>query len=341
MIGHPGILAGGILTALVTLLHASAPAAAAEDERTMLLKYTARCALGEGQFLESAVRGPGHRLGRRFPGALGLAPEWLQGTCGPDCQEKVSACLIALTNRTGKHVALSLLSGSPALGAAFRANADDAEFPHQEGAFFGNVFSGQAFTCRGRDADEAPEVKRFCAVAPQTCGGLADYRDAGRCEDVCQEECRTLPDGSERCAASVCQDPDGHLWRYPLTTYLRSRIEAGNADRVRGAKRHDGELDSLDRGDSARFDLVDFGRRARSRSTLVLRIAGRHGGGRIEVWLDGKRRLGAVQVRDTATGVPEEQAAPLVTRGITGRHTLLLKVAAGRDIGRLSTIELR
>jgi hypothetical protein len=340
-----GPLLAIVLVAVAADLGAAAaaterPASAAQldEERWMLLKYTARCALAEGQFLESAEAN-GARA-RRFPGSLGLAPEWRDGTCGSDCQEKVSACLVALTNRTGKHVELSLLSGSPSLGVAFRPSAADASFPHQEGAFFGNVFSGQAFTCRGRDAAKAPQVKRFCAVVPESCSGLAAYRDAGRCQDVCHQECRTLPDGSERCAATVCRDPDGHVWRYPITAYLRNRIEAGNADSISGSKRKNQELDSLDRGDSARFELVDFGRRPRSVSTLALQITGRHGGGRVEAWLDGKRRLGTLAVRDTA-GIAEEQRAPLATKGITGRHSLILKVVAGRDIGRLSTVELR
>ena len=234
MIRRTGIVAGSVLVAVVALVQVAAPRGGrCRRHRAMLLKYTARCALAEGQFLESSdLRGS-----RRLPGALGLAPEWLQGICGPDCQEKVSACLIALTNRTGKHVALSMLSGSPGLGAAFRASRDDIEFPHQEGAFFGNLFAGQGFSCRGRDAAKGSEVKRFCAVAPETCSGLAEYRDAGRCEDACEQECRTLPDGTERCAATSCRDPDGHLWRFPITTYLRNRIEAGN--RTASAARSD------------------------------------------------------------------------------------------------------
>jgi hypothetical protein len=31
----------------------------------------------------------------------------------------------------------------------------------------------------------------------------------------------------------------------------------------------------------------------------------------------------------------------LATAGITGRHALVLKIVAGRDIGRLSTVEVR
>ena len=145
-------MAGSVLTTVVAIMRVAAPAAAADEERAMLLKYTARCALAEGQFLEAAEFHPA----RRFPGALGLAPEWLQGTCGPACQEKVSSCLIALTNRTGRHVALSLLSGAPGLGAAFRASDDDVAFPHQEGAFFGNVFSGRPSPAGGATRRRRP-----------------------------------------------------------------------------------------------------------------------------------------------------------------------------------------
>jgi hypothetical protein len=305
----------------------------------MLLKYTARCALAEGQFLEWDG-GSNAGAGLRFPGAIGLAPEWRDGICGAACQEKVSACLIALTNRTGKHVELSLLAAGESFGESLRPGPEDLGYPHQEGAFFGNVFSGQAFACRGDAAGKALQVKRFCAVAPETCSGVAEFRDAGRCEDVCEKECRQLPDGSQRCAATSCRYPEGRVWRYPITTYLRNRIEAGNADVVHGSARRDGELDSLDRGDSARFALVDFGRGLRSVSELALRIAGRGRGGRIEAWLDGKRRLGVLDVRDTA-GTVEEQVAPLAAAGITGRHALVLKVVSGRDIGRLASVEVR
>lgn len=331
------VLANGGAAAAAPRGRVSSADADAAAERRMLLKYLARCALAEGQFLESAE--PGNPP-RRFPGGLGLAPEWRDGVCGAECQEKVSSCLIALTNRTGKHVQVSLLSGAPSLGAAFQPSAADEPFPHQEGAFFGNLFSGEAFACRGDAAGKAPQVARFCAVAPETCSGLAAYRDAGRCEDACEHICRTLPDGTERCAAAACRDPDGRVWRHPITTYVRNRIEAGNADRVSGARRREEALDGLDRGAVARFALVDFGRRPRSVSTIALRIAARHGGGRIEAWLDGRRRLGTLVVRNTA-GVEQEQRAPLGTRGITGRHAIVLKVVAGRDIGRLSTIELR
>jgi hypothetical protein len=303
----------------------------------MLLKYTARCALPASQALEATD--PDSGKPRRFPGSLGLAPEWLKGTCGADCQEKVSACLGALSNRTGQHVKLSLLSAAPALDQAFRPSDSDLAFPHQEGAFFGNVFSGEVYACSGRDADKAAQVKRFCAISPESCNGMMALRSAGRCEDVCEMTCTELSDGTRRCAAASCRDPGGRVWPYPITVYLRNKIEAGNADDVRNLVRHEEGLEGLGRGGVARFDLVDFGARGGSVSQLGIEIAARSRG-RLEVWLDGTRRLGAFDVAP-GDGVERQQTVPIRADGISGRHSVLVKVVSGNNIGRLSTVELR
>jgi len=310
---------------------------ARDDLKAMLLKYTARCALPASQALESTDPATGKLI--RFPGALGLAPEWLKGTCGPDCQEKVSACLGALSNRTGQHVKLSLLSAAPALDEGFRPSDSDVAFPHQEGAFFGNVFSGEVYACSGRDADKAPQVKRFCAVSPDSCNGLMALRSAGRCEDVCDMTCTQLSDGTRRCAAASCRDPGGRVWPYPITVYLRNKIEAGNADDVRNLLRHDEGLEGLDRGGVARFDLVDFGARGRSMSQVGIDIAARNRG-RLEVWLDGTRRLAAFDVAPS-NGIERQQTVPIHGDGIAGTHSVVVKVVSGKNIGRLSTVELR
>jgi hypothetical protein len=200
---------------------ATRPAASQETLKAMLLKYTARCALKPSQSLEATDPKTGARL--VFPGSLGLAPEWLDGTCGTDCQEKVSSCLLGLTNRTGRHVELSMASAAASLADRFQPSDDDIAFPNQEGAFFGNIFSGHGYACTGHDANKAPRVQRFCAVNPESCSGLVPLRSAGRCEDVCQLACRELSDGSRRCAASNCRDPEGRVWRHPLTIYLRDK----------------------------------------------------------------------------------------------------------------------
>jgi hypothetical protein len=321
----------------------SRQALAGNTERTalqaMLLRYAARCALREDQ----EVDGPPSSSGQpqRFRGALGIAPEWQQGTCDLVCQQKVSSCLIALTNRTGKHVMLSLLSASPQMSDKLRPDQHDIGFPHQEGAFYGNVFSGEAFACRGRDVQKGAQVKRFCAREPASCSGIAQFADAGRCDEVCQMTCVGLSDGTERCAAASCRDPQGRLWPYPVTAYLRNKIEAGNADAIDGARPGDDQSVEgfADRG-SARYQQVDFGDAPGGVRTFAAALTARAPGGRIELWLEGGPRLGVLDVKPTG-GAEREQMVAIDARAVSGPHTVVLKFSHARAIGRLSTIELR
>jgi hypothetical protein len=344
-VGSAGSIAGGEGAAR-RLRHQSVAnglrARSPRDElKAMLVKYTARCALAADQFLEATEPDSGGKV--RFPGAMGLAPEWLNGTCDTSCQEKVSACLLSLSNRTGRHVQLSLLSAAPSMNEALRPNDGDAGFPHQEGVFFGNVFGNvfgeQGFACTGTGASKAAQVKRFCAADPESCAGLVPMRSAGRCEDVCEMACTALSDGSRRCAAVSCRDPEGRVWNQPLTVYLRNKIEAANADDVTGLQRHDDGLDKLDRGDSARFERIDFGTAGTTKATLSLEVAVRHAG-RLEAWVDGERRLATFEVAPSR-GDARVETASIQVQGLTGVHSVVLKVVAGRDIGRLSTLELR
>ena len=70
-----------------------------------------------------------------FPGSLGLAPQWKNGACDTNCQEIISACMMAHVNTTGRHINLYL--DSPVALGLGRQNA----YPMQEGAFFGNIFA--------------------------------------------------------------------------------------------------------------------------------------------------------------------------------------------------------
>src|SRR6185369_10483303 len=256
--------------------------------QAMIWKYVALCALRADQQLPPPPGTDDARAVAAAPaaaprGLMGLAPEWLSGTCGADCREKVSACLLSLTNRSGRHVLVSLLSGAPGMGEHLVASDDDRDFPYEEGAFFGDVFSGKAFACRGRDVRKAPQVKRFCALQPASCRGLFPFTDAGACEDVCETRCQRLGDGTQRCAATTCRDPDGHAWRFPITAYLRNRIEADNADQ-RAA------------GEVVTYRAVDFGDRATARRTFSARLVDARASGRIEVFLTSGRRLGMLAV---------------------------------------------
>jgi hypothetical protein len=306
--------------------------------QAMLLKYAARCALRADQSLAAPPDASGHV--DQLPGALGLAPEWRDGSCDRSCQEKVSSCLIALINRTGKHVQLSLLSTAPSL-PALSPGESDRGFPHQEGAFFGNVFTGEAYACRGRDVEKAAQVKRFCALEPASCTGLAEFTDAGRCEDACEMRCTHLSDGTERCAATSCKDPQGRRWSSPITTYLRNRIEAGNADQLDGTRAaKDEAFEPSAKLGAARFERVDFGRAGSDVHTFAARLFAHRAGARIEVWLEDGKRLGVLDVKRTGE-TEQEQSVAIDARGISGTHGVVLKLFDATKIGRVSTIEFR
>jgi hypothetical protein len=302
-------------------------------DRAMLWKYVARCALAQGQSVTESD-GPG------FEGLLGLAPEWRDGVCDRGCQEKVSACLFALTNPTGKHVEVSLLGEDASLPREMRPSDADLPYRYQEGAFFGNVFSGEAFVCRGRDAAKGAQVKRWCALEPSLCSGLAEFVDAGPCDAACDMTCSRLSDGTERCAAVRCRDPRGRQWTRPITTYLRSRLEAGNADEVVRATVRDQSLERLQDGASATFKHVDFGRRRGAKREVVASLRAPRGGGRIEVWLGSQRRLAVLSVPATGDEA-RDVATALAADGVAGPHDLVLRFE-GLDPGTmLSTLALR
>jgi hypothetical protein len=308
--------------------------------RAMIWKYVALCALRADQQLPPSPERD--TAGAPSPrGLMGLAPEWLGGTCGAECREKVSACLLSLTNRGGRHVLVSLLSGAAGMSDRLVASDDDREFPYQEGAFFGDVFSGKAFACRGRDARKASQVKRFCALEPASCRGLFPFTDAGACEDVCETSCQRVGDGTERCPATVCRDPDGRAWRFPITAYLRNRIEADNAD-----ERSDGPPGRApapavaSAGDVATYRRVDFGPRPVAHHRFTARMADGGAAGRIQVFLASGRRLGVLAV-PAAASAEQELSTQLATAGLSGPQDLTLRLSPGLRVAQLSTIELR
>jgi hypothetical protein len=225
--------------------------------------------------------------------------------------------------------------------SALKPAETDLAFPHQEGVFFGNVFAGEAYACRGRAAAKGAQVKRFCALEPASCTGLAEFADAGRCEDVCEMSCTSLSDGSQRCAASACKDPQGHRWEFPITTYLRNQIEAGNADALDGTRADQEQgFEPLSRLAAARYEQVDFGPIGGGVKIFTARLAARRPGARIEVWLDGRKRLGVLAVKPTGA-TEQDQSALLDAGGVSGRHAVLLKLVDATGIARLSTIEFR
>ena len=324
MLGIAAAFAGTTLAKAGTVDHA-APDGPTDlrltPQQAMLWKYTARCALRADQELEAPVGSTGDKL--KFKGFLGLAPEWREGKCDGACQEKVSSCLAALTNQTGDHVQISMLSAAASL-PTMSANDNDIAYPFQEGAFFGNVFSGEAYVCRGRDAEKGEQLKRFCAVAPGLCSGLANFSGAGSCEESCQMSCTRLSDGTSRCAAVSCRDPKGRVWNHPITTYLRNRIEAGNADALTGALSQDSGLERVQDGAQATYRHVDFGRAARDdRHGHRERLCAR--GRWPDRGLAGRAATAGRPLRQSTGGVARDLTAPLDARDLSGKHDVVLK----------------
>ena len=302
---------------------------ALDPTKAMMWKYVAACALRPDQ----ALSNPKDPKDGPFPGRLGLAPEWLESTCDEACRQKVSACLLALTNRTGKHVQVSLLSASPRMSAALRPSASDRAFPFQEGAFFGDVFRGPGYVCHGRDAGKGPQVKRFCAAEPASCDGLFAFKDVGACQDACTLTCSRLPDGTERCPAAQCRSPDGKTWDFPLTPYLRNAIEAGNADQLTGGTSDDQQALVVSAPATAVYQNIDLGPAA---ARHVLIVTGTTKAPlTIEVTADGKR-LGA----GTLQPKKPETRLTLNTAGLTGPHAIALHLKATAP-ATLATVEFR
>jgi hypothetical protein len=95
------------------------------------VEYLVECALPAGAVITKQV---GADL-LEFEGAIGLAPEWADDACDEDCQEWVSACLLARTNVSGLTVSIWMRADHPAIG-----EGSSLLYPTYEASFFGNLF---------------------------------------------------------------------------------------------------------------------------------------------------------------------------------------------------------
>jgi hypothetical protein len=132
----------------------------ADDDARVLFQYVYECAAPADRSLTIAVGG----ADVTFAGSIGLAPEWLTGACGTECEQWISGCVIARINGLGVTVPLSLRGEHPALDTT----AEEREtFRFHELAAFGNIF----------DYDPAtgyPRVLGVCQL-PGVTGQLASY----------------------------------------------------------------------------------------------------------------------------------------------------------------------
>jgi hypothetical protein len=161
----------------------------------MLLRYAVACAFDPTQsFAFSWTDSYGVRHDETYRGYLAVSPAWATQPLGREGQQKVSACLGALTNYYGVSVMVSLrsleeplktLTGSPEL----------TQYSFIEGAFFGNLFEAtpRLYACyNDANIDHSRAALRDCAVGhvSTTDGSLENcglIQRLGSCSRHCQK----------------------------------------------------------------------------------------------------------------------------------------------------------
>lgn len=155
-------------------------------------EYLVECALPFGRSVTKIVDGEEVVL----EGLLGLAPEWETGACDEDCQEWVSACMLARTNASGELVKVWFKADHEAIGWDVPAGA------LFEAAFFGNLFvdpEGQ-YLCKGSGSG---------VVAARREGRTCSSGSGGECDFISYSNCtsheRCVLDGPSDDVPTNCQ----------------------------------------------------------------------------------------------------------------------------------------
>jgi hypothetical protein len=169
---------------------------AAQEFLVEFLNYTVSCALNSNQSLTIPLAQP-----IVLHGGLGLAQTWTRRRIDAADQEAVSACLAARLNFFGVQVQISIR------GRGLEPPSADeiAEYPLQEGAFWGNIFAEEPelFACTNRaNVQNSYANLRFCSTgfpvpdgSTISCGPL---RNVGSCSARCEVSSRH-PDEFRAC----------------------------------------------------------------------------------------------------------------------------------------------
>lgn len=200
------------------------------------VSYLVRCALPGNQSLTKTDQ---NGTSYTFPGEIGVAPQWQSGTCTSDCQIQMTGCMLAHVNTSGQHINLWLDGDSTAIGWS-----QSADFPYQEGSFFGNIFVSPptAYYCNGKDFDLGVVPGRLGVGQPG-----APYVDplttpGGYCKDVCTPA--DYPNSADGYKACYGFNHIVTVWRnfdpntvYKLCNRLSGKcVQVQNASTTNGAK---------------------------------------------------------------------------------------------------------
>jgi hypothetical protein len=131
-----------------------------------------RCALASG---DSLVKADQYGTSYTFPGAMGLCPQWKYGAVNSDanCQNLISACMMAHINTSGVHVPLWMDSENYKIGWGVSPS-----YPKQEGTFFGNIIMTGNLASIGMPNVNAPAAY-FCEGAGISAGVVAGRLTSG------------------------------------------------------------------------------------------------------------------------------------------------------------------
>lgn len=181
------------------------------------IRYLADCALCAGDATFADVEGQHYE----FPGAMGLAPQWLHRPLTEDEQRWVSACILARTNHFGVEVQISLRADHNPSSPLQITDQERQEFTLHEGDFFGNLFAdtpAAAVALGGATPEQRHDPVfqlRVCAVEDPNATPIAGQK---------LSRCRFIMTGDAR-------DPEAHTlngqhYDQYISVYLKPQAPA-------------------------------------------------------------------------------------------------------------------
>lgn len=215
-----GALARNRLHGASILSAISAPGEVGAMSR-QLLQYIVSCALSPSQSIRVSWRdAQGVLHEESYSGHLGLATSWSREPLSASREQWISACVASRANLAGVSVLISSRGAHAALRYPDRYEVE--AYPHEEGAFWGNLFSDppRLYACyNAHNVENSRALERDCAA------GHVDEEDGGvtECPNIhivgpCHLRCAELDGPGEY--RKRCRDDRGEWSTAVVTTYL-------------------------------------------------------------------------------------------------------------------------
>jgi hypothetical protein len=174
-----------------------------------LVSYLVECTLPLGRSITKSD--PVHGGTMTFDGFVGLAPAWETGPCDQDCQQWVSACLLARTNALGQSRSIELVANHPAIGTR---RTRPWTYLFEEAGFYGNLFLDppSSNACLGSGGVVSALQTRLCGLVPWLTCGFDDLLNTCFLLDECSGRVHDTYVG--------CRD-DARAPHHTITTYTK------------------------------------------------------------------------------------------------------------------------